>query len=303
MTWQERILADKLADYHAWLEARRPVATASEIGVIIRGGAARAQLLAEKRSGAHKDLSSIPAIAHGNSREAPIAEWAAAKWPGLEVSEALVHAPGEPRFAATCDLVGPGMIREIKTGKHAWEDTATAEKYRDQVLWQMLCLDIRDAAILFEQHEDGVPVGFEPSVIPIEWDAVRVIELVEAARLFLDDLDGDEAEPDFDADVDAIAMAYLAAFDREKDRTKEKKAYWSQLQERLEGRGPVSQETPWARVTYSVSEKTKPVIDEAAARAADPDLAARWDALLAAHTTTETVTDERLTVTRPKEKK
>lgn len=72
--------------------------------------------------------------------------------------------------------------------------------------------------------------------------------------------------------------------------------------DRLKGRGSGTQETAIARVTWSTTEKTKTTVDEAGARAANPELAAAWDALLADHTTTETVTERRLTVTRPKEK-
>lgn len=298
------ILADKTTDKFAWLEARRTVVTASEIGVIVRGGAGRAALLAEKRSGEHRDLSRVPAIRHGLAREPVIARWATARWPHLTVDERLVASDEHPRHAATCDMTGPDSVAEIKTGGKPWGENAYVDRYFDQVLWQLHVTGKRYGWILYEQHDDGVPVGFEPLVVAVPYDAERVAVLVAAADEFLAELDDPAVEaPEIDVELDELAAEYLDAKDAEAARTATKKARWADLQERLRERGSGTQETEFARVTWSTTEKQKTTVDEVAARAADPDLAARWDALLAAHTTTETVTDRRLTVTRPKEGK
>lgn len=297
----DRVLADKRADKDAWLAARERVVTASEIPHIVRGGAGRASILAEKRAGVRRDLSGIPAIAHGLAREEVIARWAIARWPSLAVDERLIHAPGQERHAATCDLTGPGVIVEIKTGVHDWSK-APAGRYVDQVLWQMYCLDVRTAHIIYEQHEDGVPLAFEPLVIPVDWDEARVGELVAAADAFLAELDDPTVEPvAVDVDLDTVAVAYLDAHEAEKARTATKKARWGELQALLADRGSGSQETTHARVTWSTVTETKTTVDEQGAREANPELAGMWDALLAAHTTTETVEKRRQTVTRPKE--
>lgn len=302
MDASDRVLADKLADRDAWLTARDRVVTASEVPHIVRGGAARAALLTEKRSGAHRDLSRIPAIAHGLAREAVIARWAIARWPHLAVDERLVHAPGNARHAATCDVAGDGAIAEIKTGVHDWAAVAAAPRYIDQVLWQMYCHGVRTAHILYEQHEAGVPVAFEPLVVGVPYDEARVEELVSAADEFLAELDDPVAEvAPLDVELDTLAVAYLDAHEGEKQRTAVKKERWAELQARLAGRGSGSQETAHARVTWSTTAKTKTVVDEQAAREANPEIAAMWDALMAAHTTTETVQERRQTVTRPRE--
>ncbi len=296
------VLADKTVDRAAWLEARRTVVTASEVPVIVRGGAARAALLAQKRSGEWVDLSTVPAIRHGNLREVVIGRWACTRWPQLEVDERLVAAEANPRHAATCDLSGPGEVVEIKTGGRPWGDNSSAGRYTDQVLWQMYCRGVKVGRILYEEHDDFIPVDFEPVVIEVPWDPERVAQLVAAADAFLVELDDTTVEaPTLDLVLDEAAAEYLDAKDAEAARTATKRARWADLQDMVRERGSGTQETAHARVTWSTTEKTKPVVDETAARAADPELAAAWDALLAAHTTTETVTDRRLTVTRPKE--
>lgn len=298
-----KVLASKLDDPAAWREARRRVVTASEIPVIVRGGAARAALLAEKRSGEWRDLSHVPAIAHGLAREPALTAWASLKWPDVAQSELLLAADVNERHAATCDLLGVSSVVELKTGIHPWEACPSAPKYRDQVLWQMHVTEHREAWLVYERHDGGVPVDFEPTVVPVKWDAERVAVLVEAADVFLAELDDDTVEVvPLDLDLDVLARRYLDEHEAEKQRTAAKKAAWADLHSRLADAGSVSQETDGARVTWTVAEKPKVTVDEAAAREANPELAEMWDALIAAHTTTEMVRESRLTVTRPKEK-
>ncbi len=277
------------------------VVTASEIATIVRGGAGRAALLASKRSGEQPDLSRVAAIRHGLDREPALAAWAAARWPGLTVDERLVVSDTHPRHAATCDMTSAHAVVELKTGVHPWEACPSADRYRDQVLWQMHVTGLEVGVIVYEQHEGGVPVDMEPRVVGVPRDEKRLDELIAAADAFLTDLDNPDVEvPEIDAELDALGQQYLDDKDAESAAKKRKASSWDAMQSRLAKRGTTTQETAGARVTWSVWDEDVSTVDEAAAREANPDLAGMWDALLAAYTTTEKVRKTRLTVTRPK---
>lgn len=295
----DRVLADKLADVEVWREARRHCITASEAYDCLTE-AGRMRVVAQKRSGEFPDLSRVPAVAHGNAREPELARWAGVKF-GATVDERLIHAEGEPRHAATPDMLTDRSVVELKTGNSLWGENPSRAKYVAQVNWQMYCTGLDQGIVVYEPHENYVPLSMWPVTVPVERDEQLIEQLIEGANLALAMLDTDLSVPEFDAEVDAIAAEITDWREQEAAAKTRKADAWGRLQKHL-GERDSFQQTGNHRVTWTVEDKTKKRVDEAAARAADPELAAAWDALLAEHTTTETVAEGRLTVTTPKDK-
>jgi hypothetical protein len=186
------------SDRQAWLLARQDGITATDIARLARGGAGTRKAVRAEKAGKERYFSNS-AMEHGKTREPVIARFAQ-NMLGLYSSRALLAWNGEQRFLATPDLLGAGRIKvgDIKTTVHDWEDLdAVPGRYIDQLLWQMLVTGNRQAALVFEPHENGVPIHPEPRVFVVEWDSARIHELQSKAYEFLSADD----EPDEDAAV------------------------------------------------------------------------------------------------------
>ncbi|MGL4339106.1 MAG: YqaJ viral recombinase family protein [Rhodoglobus sp.] len=123
---------------------------------------------------------------HGRAREPEIARWVQDRH-GIEPSSRLFHAPGQARHLATPDGVAVHgsdlVLAEIKTTSHAWR--SIPRSYLRQMWWQQYVLGAERTLIVWEQHDDFVPVNAEPQCAWIERDDNEIHVLVERANRLL----------------------------------------------------------------------------------------------------------------------
>ena len=124
---------------------------------------------------------------HGRAREPEIARWVHATH-RIPPSSTLFHADGETRHLATPDGVavhdGTVVLSEIKTTGHAWR--SIPRSYLRQVWWQQYVLGAERTLVVWEQHENFVPVAAEPRWQWVERDDNQIHQLVVLASRLLD---------------------------------------------------------------------------------------------------------------------
>lgn len=179
-----------------WLDARRKYVTATEVAQLVRRGQDYWDELREIKAGQRTapDISGLPAVRHGREREASIAPYVQSLEQGMVPNDDLYVRNG--RYAATPDLVGDGIVGEIKTIK----DTRLAKlqqakgwptgQYYDQVQWQLFVTGAIACVFAWEPYEDWdgelVPREDMREHITIHRDDVRITQLQEVADAFLD---------------------------------------------------------------------------------------------------------------------
>ena len=179
-----------------WLEARRRYVTATEVAQLVRRGQDYWDELREIKAGDRTapDISNLPAVRHGREREALIAPYVQSLEEGM-VPNSDLYVRNE-RYAATPDLVGDGIVGEIKTIK----DTRLAKlqsakgwptgQYYDQVQWQLFVTGAIACVFAWEPYEDWdgelVPREDMREHITIHRDEERIKALQEVADAFLD---------------------------------------------------------------------------------------------------------------------
>ncbi|WOH94944.1 YqaJ viral recombinase family protein [Corynebacterium urealyticum] len=179
-----------------WLEARRRYVTATEVAQLVRRGQDYWDELREIKAGerAASDISNLPAVRHGREREALIAPYVQGLEEGMVPNGDLYVRNG--RYAATPDLVGDGIVGEIKTIK----DTRLAKlqsargwptgQYYDQVQWQLFVTGAIACIFAWEPYEDWdgelVPREDMREHTTIHRDDLRINQLREVADAFLD---------------------------------------------------------------------------------------------------------------------
>ena len=179
-----------------WLEARKKYVTATEVAQLARRGDAYWEELREIKAGVReaKDLSHIPAIRHGREREPHIVPYVQSLEPGMVHNEDLVVRLG--KYAATPDLIGDGIVGEIKTVKdtrlarlRAAGDWPTSQ-YFDQVQWQLFVTGAIACVFCWEPYEDWdgtlVPREDKRDNITIHRDEERIKQLRSVADRFLE---------------------------------------------------------------------------------------------------------------------
>lgn len=181
-----RILADS-QDRVAWLRARSRGITATDVaqltGVNSIARAADAKLKGSGFSGnAYTD--------HGRRREPEIAAWVAATH-GISPSSALFHAVVEKRHLATPDGIavdseGRVTLAEIKTTNKTWK--SIPRTYLRQVWWQQHVIGAERTLVVWEEHDDFVPVRDEPRCAWVERDEYEIGKLVGLATSLIDEL-------------------------------------------------------------------------------------------------------------------
>jgi hypothetical protein len=180
---RDRVLAHS-EDRVAWLRARSRGVTATDVARLSSERALRAvaqdKLLGTGFGGnAYTD--------HGRAREPEIARWVRARH-GIQPSSALYHAHGEPLHLATPDgvgeLGGQLVLSEIKTTGHAWR--SIPRSYLRQVWWQQYVLGAERTLVVWEQHDQFVPVGAEPECRWVQRDDNEIHVLVGLANRLLD---------------------------------------------------------------------------------------------------------------------
>ena len=179
-----------------WLEARRKYVTATEVAQLVRRGEDYWDELREIKAGSRTapDISGLPAIRHGREREALIAPYVQSLEQGMVPNDDLYVR--NQRYAATPDLVGDGIVGEIKTIK----DKRLAKlqqargwptgQYYDQVQWQLFVTGAIACVFAWEPYEDWdgelVPREDMREHITIHRDEERIKALQEVADAFLD---------------------------------------------------------------------------------------------------------------------
>ena len=179
-----------------WLDARRKYVTATEVAQLVRRGQDYWDEIREIKAGQRTapDISGLPAVRHGREREALIAPYVQSLEQGMLPNSDLYVR--NDRYAATPDLVGDGIVGEIKTIK----DTRLAKlqaangwptgQYYDQVQWQLFVTGAIACIFAWEPYEDWggelVPREDMREHTTIHRDEERIKALQEVADAFLD---------------------------------------------------------------------------------------------------------------------
>ncbi|MDX2376826.1 YqaJ viral recombinase family protein [Microbacterium sp. LRZ72] len=181
-----RIVADS-RDRVAWVRARSRGITATDVAALTSENAIR-KAADQKLMGSR--FSGNVYTDHGRRREPEIAAWVAATH-GIQPSSALFRAVVEKRHLATPDgvAVGPDgavMLAEIKTTNKAWR--SIPRSYLRQVWWQQHVLGAERTLVVWEQHDDFVPVHDEPRCAWVDRDDTEIARLVRLASGLIDEL-------------------------------------------------------------------------------------------------------------------
>lgn len=175
---RSRIVANA-SDRVAWLRARSRGVTATDAARLASRRAIPA-LASEKILGS--GFSGNAFTEHGRRREPVIAGWAQRVY-GMTPSSALFHAEGNSAHLATPDGLrdGGGALElcEIKTTSSTW--TTIPRSYLRQVWWQQHVLGAERTLVVWEQHEDFVPVAAEPRCRWVDRDDGEIAKLVSLA--------------------------------------------------------------------------------------------------------------------------
>lgn len=315
-------------DRDLWLAERRTGLTATEVrDLILKGPSFRRELIERKlgRRAEVDDLSHVPEIGWGKAREAAIAAEAQRRF-NIAPESRVFHAADDSRFLFSPDGVGVDwedtlLISELKTDGQdiaPWTDRFDSKGYLFQMTWGMRVSGARKCLYGWEIREGSRQDGFRPGELRFDWihyDEKLAATLEQVALEFLAELDAareNDADPAIDDALDVLAVNYLRFLDMENEGKAAKEGVWAQLKALLADVPTLSQESALARVTWTrggpvTSEKTTEVesVDEEAAKlsaghvfaklhAARTKLAAverEWAEVLAAHTTTEKVTE------------
>ena len=178
-----RVVANA-TDRVAWLRARSRGVTATDVARLSSARALDGVAL-EKRSG--NGFSGNAYTDHGRAREPEIARWVLANH-GIAPSSDLYHAHQQPLHLATPDGVSQQgsnlLLCEIKTTSRLWR--SIPRSYLRQVWWQQYVLGADRTLVVWEQHNDFVPVAAEPQVRWVERDDNEIYVLVGLANRLLE---------------------------------------------------------------------------------------------------------------------
>lgn len=180
-----RIVADS-TDRVAWLRARARGITATDVAGLTSARSIETAATAKLHG---SGFTGNAYTEHGRRREPEIARWVAATH-GILPSTALFRAREEARHLATPDglaVVGDAVhLCEIKTTTKPWR--SIPRNYLRQVWWQQYVLGAERTLVVWEQHEDFVPVDDEPRSVWIDRDDVEIRRLVGMADALIDEL-------------------------------------------------------------------------------------------------------------------
>ncbi|WP_437582692.1 YqaJ viral recombinase family protein [Paramicrobacterium sp. CJ85] len=261
------IIIDDGEDRASWLDARKQGVTATDIATLKHGGAAsRAALLAEKL-GRKRGFGGNAATAWGREREEKILDHLANLHFGLHASKALVGHIEHPRHMATPDGVGTDCVAEVKTTNKPWKSIDDIpERYLTQMQWQMYVTGMDFCVFGWEEHEDYVPVSWEPEVRIFNRDDDAIDELVDLADGFLREMDAPYQPTRYD---DLIAEYNLrrAAVKAAQDELSETDAALREMLAELDSEKVV---TPFGNLTWSTP-KPRQTFDSTRFKKEHPD--------------------------------
>lgn len=189
-------ILDDGTDRASWLSRRQGGVSATDVARLARGGTETWKAVKAEKAGLGRDFTNA-AMQHGTDREPTILRFAEKKFKVHPFGK-LIAADDEPRFICTPDALGKNSIVEVKTTVNDWHTLSDVPgRYIDQVLWQMRVTGFKLADLIFEPHENGIPLYPFPKSFPIAWDPARIAHLESIAYEFL----ADDGEPDEDAAV------------------------------------------------------------------------------------------------------
>jgi hypothetical protein len=177
---RDRIVANS-ADRAAWLRARSAGITATDAAKLSSIRSIQAVVWDKVHGSAFGGNAYTD---HGNAREPEIAAWVFTNH-GIQPSTVLFHAAGEKRHLATPDGVnvrqdGVVELAEIKTTTKSWR--GIPRSYLRQVWWQQYVLGAERTLVVWEQHEDFVPVNAEPECRWVDRDDTEISTLIPLAN-------------------------------------------------------------------------------------------------------------------------
>ena len=168
-----------VSDRVAWVRARSRGVTATDVARLSSPAAVKSVVL-EKLTG--RSFGGNAYTDHGREREPAIARWAH-KEHGITPSATLYHAHGNKLHLATPDgirVTGTTVeLCEIKTTVRGWR--TIPRSYLRQVFWQQYVLGAERTLVVWEQHDDFVPVAAEPRCKWVDRDENEIHMLVHLA--------------------------------------------------------------------------------------------------------------------------
>lgn len=179
MSWRDRILADSVLR-DEWRAARAHVIGGSDAAGLSKLESLPLYLASKLSS----DIWQGNAFtAHGNQMEPGLLGYA-----GFEQNTFLVHAEGEPGFAAT-----PDGIRELADGTLELAEVKTTNKpfktiplrYRRQVWWAQYVLGAERTKFIWLEHDDFELSSIDPHVVTIDRDEDQIQHMLNIATPLL----------------------------------------------------------------------------------------------------------------------
>ena len=180
---QHKIVAHS-DDRDAWLEARNTGITASNAGQLATENSIDSIL----KSKFYTDFVGNPATDWGIEREPILLEWA-----GFNQNKYLFKSDENPRFMATPDGIKMSegndsiVLCQVKTSSK--ELTKIPPNYYRQMQWEMLVMGAERNLLVWEWHQDFVPVHLEPIQLWVERDEETINKLKKLADALLVRLD------------------------------------------------------------------------------------------------------------------
>ena len=174
------------SDRMEWMRARSRGITATDVAKLSTPrsieSAAREKIFGSRFSG-------NAFTEHGKAREPEIAGWIEREY-GIAPSQALFHAEHDLRHLATPDGLalredGRLELAEIKTTNKEWR--AIPRNYLRQIWWQQYVLGAERTLMVWERHEQFVPVG-DPECRWVDRDENEIAQLVSLAGRLIDTL-------------------------------------------------------------------------------------------------------------------
>jgi hypothetical protein len=179
---RDRIVAHQ-SDRVAWIRARSRGVTATDVARLSSEKAIETVAM-DKLLG--RSFWGNSFTEHGRAREPEIARWMLREH-GIPSSATLFHAAGNHLHLATPDGLraegGRVDLAEIKTTTSAWR--SIPRSYLRQVFWQQYVLGAERTLVVWEQHDEFVPVAAEPRAKWVDRDDNEIHILVGMADRLL----------------------------------------------------------------------------------------------------------------------
>lgn len=181
-----RIIADS-SDRVGWLRARSRGITATDVAKLSTPHSIQVAADAKLHG---TGFTGNAYTEHGRRREPEIAAWVAATH-GILPSSALFRAEVEHRHLATPDGVASTadervVLAEIKTTTKPWR--SIPRNYLRQVWWQQYVLGAERTLVVWEQHNNFVPVDDEPLCQWVDRDDAQISTLISLADQLINEL-------------------------------------------------------------------------------------------------------------------